>query len=138
MSLVALLVGSFAVTPAQADSFWHVLGGMRIGGVHFSVGYDSPYRHHHRGRYYRTEHRLKHRGYRCGSACYRRGGYYYHHESCPLLEAYVYDADPPYYDRYERYGRYDRRYDRHYRYRDYDDDSDSDSDRRRWRRRWRW
>ena len=109
MATVALaagfVIGAGGFTAAHAESFWHAFGGVRIGGIHFTMGYHSPPRHRrYPGRYYRTKHQLKHRGYKCGRLCYRRGGYYNHHESCGLLGAHMsYHGYPvPYYPQYER------------------------------------
>ena len=137
-----LVIGAGGFTAAHAESFWHAFGGVRIGGIHFTMGYHSPPRHRrYPGRYYRTKHQLKHRGYKCGRLCYRRGGYYNHHESCGLLGAHMsYHGYPvPYYPQYERGYRY---YDDDY----YDDDRYYDRGRhrqrhdRRHRHRlwWRW
>ncbi len=159
-----LVIAGGGFTTAQAESFWHATGGVRIGGIHFTMGYHSAPRHRRfPGRYYRTKHRLKHRGYRCGRLCYRRGGYYNHHQSCGLLGVHMarhgyaaWNYAPPYpvYGYGDRYGRFDR-YNRYDSYRDhryygdddddgggyYDDDDDDDDDDyydrdRRRRRRW--
>ena len=127
--------------PAAAESWWHAVGDLHLGGVHFVVGYHhgpDGYRRYP-GRYYRTAHRLRYRGHRCGSLCYRRGRRDYHHASCPLLDAHArhhgYPGDyfAPYPGRYTPYDD---------RYRDddgywYDDDWRTRRHRkppRRWRR----
>ena len=127
VSVALLLVGSGSLTPADAESFWYAIANVRIGGVHFSVGYHTPSSHRHRryrGRYYRTRHKLRYKGHRCGSSCYRRGGYDYHHESCGLLGAHL--RRNPYQPSYGGYWNepYDDRYsdDRSYPYERYGDD----------------
>ena len=117
MSAPVALAGSGVFTrEAYAETFWDFVGDVQIGGVHFSVGLHSPSTGSygvHSGYYYRTRQRLRYARHRCGSYCYRRGNYDFHHESCPLLEVHVerYGAPPIYYDR-RSWGRGDRyRYD---------------------------
>ena len=149
--VVGLVVGAGGFTTAQAESFFHAIGGARIGGVHFTVGYHSAPRHrHYPGRYYRTKHKIKGHGYgrRCGKFCYREGGYYNHHESCGLLGAHLvrHSYSPRYYaPPYRVYGyQYDYGYGRrNHGYRHYDNDYDDDRRhhrrhrRERRHRRWR-
>ena len=90
-SVAPLLTGAGSFTTAEAASFWDVVGDVRIGGVHFAVGFHSsrhPRYRRYRGRYYRTRQRLQYRRYRCGGACHRHDGYDYHHEACPLFGAH--------------------------------------------------
>ena len=134
--LVLALLGSLAsgtVRPAAAGD-WYIGAGFQVGGVHFSVAFD---RHHgYRGpshHYYRTRGHVRHDGYRCGSACFKRSGYAYHYQACPLVlqhfrwhgfhPARAWDTvDRRYrswgYDSYRGYDRrhrwYERRYDRWY------------------------
>ncbi len=132
MSAPLAVVGSGTFTEAEAQAFWNVVGDVRIGGVHFSVGVHSPYAGRYgrdRGYFYRTSHRLSYGNRRCNSSCYRRNGYAYHHESCPLLGAHIdyYGAPPAYYGlrdwrrgdryRYDGYGYSDRDRGRGRRYR---------------------
>ena len=130
--VVGLVFGAGGFATAQAESFWHAIGGARIGGIHFTVGYHSTPRHrHYPGRYYRTKHKIKRHGngHRCGNFCYREGGYYNHHESCALLGAHMvrHSYSPRYYaPSYPVYGYrhgYGSGYDdrRYYRGDDYDD-----------------
>jgi hypothetical protein len=142
---LALALGSADFSPAEAGD-WYVGGSFRVGGAHFSLAYDrahrydrSPYaRPHH---YYRTKHRLRYDGYRCGSHCFKRSRYSYHHATCPLVlhhfrrnrfhpaRAWDYVKRPyPYHPDYyaERY--YSHRGHRDYYGYDSDHDSDSDSD----------
>ena len=134
----ALVLGGGAVQPAEAGD-WYVSGGFRVGGAHFALAFDQGHRHHYRPHhYYRTKHRLRYDGYRCGSHFFKRSRYSYHHASCPLVlhhfrshrfhpaRAWDYVRRPgPYHPDY--YG--DRYYSpRRHRGYDYDHDSDSDSD----------
>ncbi|MEE2636758.1 MAG: hypothetical protein VYE68_05935 [Acidobacteriota bacterium] len=126
-SVAPLLTGAGSFTTAEAASFWDVVGDVRIGGVHFAVGFHSsrhPRYRRYRGRYYRTRQRLQYRRYRCGGACHRHDGSDYHHEACPLFGAhrrhYAYESG--YYRRGYRDPYADRYYDeRPYRRDRYDD-----------------
>lgn len=135
MAVAVFVVGAGAFTDARAESPWYLLGDMRVGGIHFSVGFDSG----HGGRYgeyarpyYRTNHRLRYRGRQCSSFCFRRNRDYYHHESCFLLAAHFtrHDFGPRSW-RSTRRGR-DRNV-----YREWDDDRERRYDRRQKRRRGR-
>ncbi len=102
MSAPLAVAGSGAFTEAQAAAYWQIVGDVRIGGVHFSVGVHSPYAGRyggHPGYYYRTTHRLNYKKHRCSTYCYRRRDYAYHHESCPILGAHIerYGAPSAYY-----------------------------------------
>lgn len=132
--------GGAAFEPAHAGD-WHIGGGFRVGGAHFSLAFDRGYRHHRPHYYYRTKHSIRYDGYRCGSYCLKRSSYTYHHAGCPLVlhhfrrnhfhPARVWDyvrgsarRHRDYYgDRY-----YSRRGHSDYYGHDYDHDSDSDSD----------
>ena len=135
MAAAVFVMGAGAFTDARAESPWYALGDMRVGGIHFSVGFESGHgrRYGEYARpYYRTNHRLRDRGRRCNSLCFRRNRDDYHHESCPLLGAHFrrHDYGP-------RYGGSKHRGDDHYLYRDWDDHRDHRDDRRRYRRRGR-
>ena len=85
--VLALLVslGPGFVEPAEAGS-WRIGSSFRVGGVHFNLAFGSHHHRHYRAPYYyRTSHRLRYDGYRCGSACFKRSGHYYHHPSCGLV-----------------------------------------------------
>lgn len=124
LAAATFVVGGMA-SDASAESPWHAFGGVRIGGIHFSVGFDAErsgrYDRYERP-YYRTSHRLHYRGRECGSFCFRRRGDYYHHESCPVLGAHFsrYDYGPQYRrDRSRGEDRYfyrDHEFERDYRY----------------------
>lgn len=147
--MTAVLVGVTAFAPglspqAQASPDWLSIGTVfRVGAAHIafafghaSYGYEPAY-------YYRYDQPIRYRGHSCSRSCFHDAGYYYHHESCPVVAAHFshYRVDPRWaydryapryrgqyrgdygyrdrYDRHDRYGRYDRddRYDRSYRYR---------------------
>lgn len=145
LTLAALLVLPLFAAPAAADSGWIFGTRFRIGDVFFHIGYQS---HGSYGRggpayYYRTRVDLGRRYYgraHHNRGCYESGGYYYHGQHCPLVQAYfshngyrdhdVFDRYAPSYghsygDGYRRYdGGYsdhsygDGYYDRHRNYRD--------------------
>lgn len=113
------------VPAAHADDISWLFGiGFNIGSFHFNIGARHVDRYSHRGRYYdsdpwdyyiRVNAPIQYRGYRCSNACYRDGGYYYHHTSCPVVRhhfnRYGYDFDRVLYT-YSPHRRYDdRRYD---------------------------
>ena len=88
---IAALVVPLLVAPqaAEASAYWNVGTNFSVGGVHFSLGFIRPYRYRSQytpSYYYRTSHRISHRGYSCGSACYVKDDYYYHDRSCPLVD----------------------------------------------------
>jgi hypothetical protein len=75
MSTPLAVAGSGLFTEAHAEAFWDVIGDVRIGGVHFSVGVHSPSggRYGVRpGYYYRTAHHLEYGRHQCSAHCYRR------------------------------------------------------------------
>lgn len=130
MSLTTL----FLADPAQAHS-WRGYGpGFRIGGIELSIFFGQPSYSRYEDYYYRSARPFHYRGHRCHDACFRDGGYYYHHDRCPVLSQHfhrygVHRDDyfrryAPRYDRYDRHDRYDRydRYDRHDRHDRYDRD----------------
>lgn len=90
LAIAALVVPLLAAPQtAEASAYWNVGTNFSVGGVHFSLGFIRP--HHYRSEYspsyyYRTSHRISHRGYSCGSACYVKDDYYYHDRSCPLVD----------------------------------------------------
>ncbi len=73
-----------AAQPAEAGR-WYLGAGFKVGGVHFSLAFDRHARYHRPTHYYRTSHRLRYDGYRCGSACFKKSRDYYHHSSCGLV-----------------------------------------------------
>lgn len=150
MSLLTLSLPA----PAQAHNWIGYGPGFRIGGIELSIFFGQPSYSRYRDYYYRSARPFNYRGHRCSDACFRDGGYYYHHESCPLVAEHfhhygvrrdqIFERYAPRYDRHDGYGRYDRYdrrdgYDRHDRYdRDrygrhsdrYDRDGYRDRDRR--------
>jgi hypothetical protein len=158
MSFVIAVVMSltlFQAAPAQAHN-WRGYGpGFRIGGIDLSIFFGQPSYSRHDDYYYRSARPFSYRGHRCHDSCFRDGGYYYHHDRCPVVAQHfhrynthrddVFRRYAPRYDRDDRYGRYDRsdrydRYDRGDRYDRYDRDRrdrygrDYDRDRYRDRR----
>ncbi|HEX2641847.1 MAG TPA: hypothetical protein VHU81_02565 [Thermoanaerobaculia bacterium] len=125
--------------PAQAHNWIGYGPGFRIGGIELSIFFGQPSYSRYRDYYYRSARPFNYRGHRCSDACFRDGGYYYHHESCPLVAEHfhhygvrrdeVFDRYAPRYDRYDGYGRYDR-YDRRDGYDRYDGYDRRDRDRR--------
>jgi hypothetical protein len=95
LALAALLVPLMgAFEPAEASSRWFAGVEFSVGGLGFSLGYSDFDRHRYGPSYgpnygpnyfYRTSRHLSYRGYSCGSACYLRDNYYYHHRECPLV-----------------------------------------------------
>lgn len=136
MSLSSLILAD----PAQAHS-WRGHGpGFRIGGIDLSIFFGQPSFSRHDDYYYRSARPFRYRERRCHDACFRDGGYYYHHDRCPVVAYHfnrygthrddVFRRYSPRYDRHDRYDRQDR-YDR--RGRDYDRHDRYDRDRRdRW------
>ena len=142
---VALLAGATIVgalaAPREAEAGpwgWLAHGHFRVGGFDFSVGYHRRSHHgQHHGQhhypgsyrpvtYYRVNRPISYRGYRCGSACYRSEGSYYHHNACPVVlhhlrrhgyspgghpeRHYSYDHHYTQGHRYDNRYRHDRRY----------------------------
>lgn len=91
LALAALLVPLMgAFEPAEASARWFAGVNFSVGGFGFSLGYSDFDRHRYGASYgpnyyYRTSRQLSYRGYSCGSACYIRDNYYYHHRDCPLV-----------------------------------------------------
>ncbi len=141
MLLIATLVGATLFVPgltpeAQASHRWSAIGGaFQIGAAHISFVFGhSPYGYGP-AYYYRYDRPIRYRGHDCSRHCFHDAGYYYHHDSCPLVVAHFghYRVDPYWafdryaprvggyggsygnYDRHDRHDRYDRndRYDRH-------------------------
>lgn len=135
---VAVLV--LALTPglvpqASADHGWRAGAAFEIGGIFFNIGYRGDRdRHRRHDYYYRTRHHFGSRDhYHRGGRCFQDRGYYYHHESCPLVHDhlrrhrasldhvfgyYAPDYDHRYRDRYYDDHRRPRRYRDHGHYRD--------------------
>jgi hypothetical protein len=152
MLLSAVLAGTTLFVPglipqARADHEWFSIGSVfRVGAAHIAIAFGRPFGYQP-AYYYRYDRPISYRGHSCSRQCFRDSGYYYHHESCPLVGAHFshYRTDPYYvfdryaprhdgyrddhdyggryddrYDRYDRRGRYDDRYDRHDRHDRYD------------------
>ena len=147
-----LLLAPVLTPPAQASSGWLSVGtAFRVGAAHISFVFGQPLYGYEPAYYYRYDQPIRYRGHQCSDHCYHDAGYYYHHESCPLVAAHFsnYRVDPywafthyaPRYDRYgsrggyrgdyryygqysqhNRYDRYDRRDDRYGRDRQHDRD----------------
>jgi hypothetical protein len=125
MSFVTAVVMSlslFHAAPVQAHS-WRGNGpGFRIGGIDLSIFFGQPSYSRHEDYYYRSARPFSYHGHRCHDACFRDGGYYYHHDRCPVVAQHFYRYNThrddvfrryaPRYDRYDGHDRYDR-YDRY-------------------------
>ena len=91
LALAALLIPLMgALEPAEAGTRWFAGVDFSVGGLGFSLGYSDFDRHRYGPGYgpsyfYRTSRHLRYSGYECGSACYLRDNYYYHHRECPLV-----------------------------------------------------
>jgi hypothetical protein len=129
--LTAALAGTLLIAPgfvpqARADHGWFSVGaGFRVGLAHIALVFGQPVGYGYGygpAYYYRYDRPISYRGHHCSRYCYREGGYYYHHESCPLVHAHfrAYSVDP-----YSAYSRYAPR--GGYGYRPYYDDYYSDS-----------
>jgi hypothetical protein len=72
--------------PAEAGHLdWSFGVGFHVGGLHFQVGFAPTGHAGYPGPFFFTAERLHYRGYGCSGLCFRRGGGYYHHASCPLV-----------------------------------------------------
>lgn len=127
-ALSMLIVTPGLVPQVQADHGWRAGSSFSIGGVHFHIGYFKSGRHHsHPTYFYRTKHHLHVPQAHYRGTCYRDSGYYYHHESCPLLHGYLDHYEVSMHGLFSRYApdydhRYNQRYGhrRDYRGQDYD------------------
>ena len=102
--LAAGLVLGLAI-PADAEASFRVRTEFRVGGFDFGFGFHSaPYRYAP-DYYYRVPRPIAHRGYTCGSACFRSAGAFFHHPTCPVVLHHfrVHRFDPGHH-----WGRYDR------------------------------
>lgn len=96
LALAALLVPLMgAFEPAEASPRWFAGVDFSAGGFGFSLGYSDIDRHRYGPSYgpnyfYRTSRHMSYSGYSCGSACYLRDNYYYHHRECPLVLQHFY------------------------------------------------
>lgn len=146
--MTAVLAGVTMLSPglspqARASHDWLSIGTVfRVGAAHIAFALGRPFGYEP-AYYYRYDQPVRYRGHSCSRSCFHDAGYYYHHESCPVVAAHFshYRVDPRwafdryaprysgydgryrdrdygYRDRYDRYDRYDRdhRYDRHDRY----------------------
>lgn len=140
------MVAPALVPAAEADDVDFVFGAsFRIGGAHFNIGYSPTV--HAPVYYYRTRAPLHYQGHRCHDRCYHRGGYSYHHASCPLVQRHFrhYRYEPHsvfvrYAPRFHGYGHdgFDRGHRRHRGHDRWDRrDRDRRHDRDRWDRRGR-
>jgi hypothetical protein len=81
---VTMTMPPMLVPDAEADHPQWVFGGsFRIGDALFNIGYFPAA---HPVYYYRTRSPLRYRDHVCHDRCYHRGGYAYHHASCPLVQ----------------------------------------------------
>lgn len=135
MVLTTVLAGTTLLAPvltptARASYNWFSIGSVfRVGAAHIAFVFGRPFGYP-AAYYYRYDRPIDFGGYRCSRYCFRDGGYFYHHESCPLVRAYFnqYRVDPywafdryaPRHDSYDGYG-YGGRYDDRYGYDRYDD-----------------
>ena len=138
--MTAVLAGVTMLSPglspqARASHDWLSIGTVfRVGAAHIAFALGRPFGYEP-AYYYRYDQPVHYRGHSCSRSCFHDAGYYYHHESCPLVAAHFshYRVDPrrafdryaPRYSGYDRYDRYDRhdrrdRYDRSDRYDRYD------------------
>jgi hypothetical protein len=131
IAVVMSLTTLFLSAPAQAHD-WRGYGpGFRIGGIELSIFFGQPSYSRHEDYYYRSARPFSYQGHRCSDACFRDGGYYYHHDRCPVVAQHfsryntrrddVFRRYAPRYDRNDRYDRYDD-YSRNDRYDRYDRD----------------
>jgi hypothetical protein len=104
----AMMVAPFLTPEAHASHDWFAIGtAFRVGAAHISFvfgqsyGYGPSY-------YYRYDRPIRYRDHHCSRYCFHDAGYYYHHESCPLVAFHfsTYRVDP-----YWAYSRYAPRYD---------------------------
>lgn len=131
-----MMIAPGLIPAADADHAEWVFGAsFQIGGAYFNIGYfPAPDAHYAPVYYYRTRAALHYRDHVCHDRCYHRGGYVYHHASCPLVSrhfrhhrfeprAVFVRYAPPFriYDRYDDGPRYRRDHDRgRYDRRDHD------------------
>ena len=126
--MTAVLAGATLLSPvltpqAQASHDWLSIGTIfRVGAAHIAIALGRPFGYEP-AYYYRYDQPISYRGHSCSRQCFHDGGYYYHHESCPVVSAHFshYRVDPRWaFDRYApRYSGYDGRYrDRDYGYSD--------------------
>jgi len=150
VALLAFLL--VAAVPVRADHReWSIGAGFDIGGIFFHLAFGA-HDYHTPHYYYRTSDTIRARGHHCSELCFRDGRTVYHHQSCPLVGAYLssYQVRPVLlFDRYApppvwrghhyesafpwRTHRYDDRFDRSYRYERHDRDRSADRSERFWR-----
>jgi hypothetical protein len=112
----AMLVAPGLTTPARASHDWFSIGtAFRVGAAHISFVFGRPSFLYAPAYYYRYDRPIRYHGHRCSRYCFHDAGYYYHHDSCPLVGAHFshYRVDPywafdRYAPRYDGYGHYDR------------------------------
>lgn len=135
--MTAVLAGATMLSPAlspqaRASHDWLSIGTVfRVGAAHIAIALGRPFGYEP-AYYYRYDQPIRYRGHSCSRSCFHDAGYYYHHESCPVVATHFshYRVDPrwafdryaPRYSRYDDYGYRDRhdRYDRRDRYDRYD------------------
>ncbi len=142
--LTAVLAGmtifaSGLSSQAQASHDWLDIGAVfRVGAAHIAFVLGRPVYGYEPSYYYRYDQPIRYRGHDCSRHCFHDAGYYYHHQSCPVVATHFshYGVDPYWaFDRYapryghgdgghyDRYDRYDHGHgDRYGRYDRYDDD----------------
>jgi hypothetical protein len=139
--LTAVLAGvtifaSGLSSQAQASHDWLAVGSVfRVGVAHIAFALGRPVYGYEPSYYYRYDQPIRYRGHNCSRHCFHDAGYYYHHQSCPVVATHFshYGVDPYWaFDRYApryshgdggHYDRHDYGYgDRYGRYDRYDDD----------------
>jgi hypothetical protein len=144
MLMTAVLASATMLAPglspqAQASHDWFEIGAVfRVGAAHIAFALGRPFGYYEPAYYYRYDQPIRYRGHSCSRQCFHDAGYYYHHESCPVVAAHfshyrvdrrwAFDRYAPRYSYGGGYDRYDHgyrdrydRYDDHGRYDRYDD-----------------
>lgn len=91
IAVAGVLLGTLAVAPpAEAGHLdWGFGVGFHVGGLHFRIGLSPAGYGGYPGPFFLTTSPLRHPGYSCNGACFRRGAGFYHHASCPLLSFHL-------------------------------------------------
>jgi hypothetical protein len=114
MLMAGVLAGATLFAPgftpeARASHDWLAIGtAFRVGLAHISFVFGQPSYGYQPAYYFRYDRPIRYRGHQCSRQCFHDSGYYYHHESCPLVGAHFrnYGVDP-----YQAYSRYAPRFD---------------------------
>jgi hypothetical protein len=113
MLMAGVLAGAMMFAPgltpeARASHGWLGIGtAFRVGAAHIAFIFGTPFGYEP-AYYFRYDRPIRYSGHHCSRYCFRDGGYYYHHESCPLVGAHFrnYGVDP-----YQAFARYAPRFD---------------------------